>query len=117
VTHDLFDTSRVPDESSYWTALSTRVATAAISDGASGMAVIARSRWYLPATAAAFIAAAAVGLVAFRGRAGDNTTNAEWAAALVSNDAISRTVIAAAAPPPIPLLMMRVPMMGGGTAP
>lgn len=117
MTDELFGTSSVPDEAAYWSALSARVAAAAISDSQSGMAIIARSRWCLPATAAAAIAAAVVGLVAFQGRSGNAATNPEWAAALVSNDAVARSVIAAAAPPPIPLLMMRVPMPGGGVTP
>ena len=116
MTDDLFGTSSVSDDASYWSALSARVAAAAISDGRSGMAIIARSRWCLPATAAALIAAAAVGLMAFQGHAGNVAANPGWAAALVARDAMAQSVIGAASPPPIPWLMMRVPMPGGGAA-
>ena len=109
MTNDLNDTRDIPDQPAYWSGLTARVAMRATADRRTRIAVIALSRWSLPAAGAAFVAAATIALIVFGGSGNARTPALAWPAAFASNDALARSVIASPEPPQIPLLMVRAP--------
>jgi hypothetical protein len=103
---DLFDTSRVPDDTVYWDALAARVATNALSQSrAGGLVRVAQSRagW----VSASLALAAALAFMLLPG--GRNESLGDFSEALVPTDDVARAIIVSEAPPAIEALLLPAP--------
>ena len=119
MTDRTHDTRNIPDEPEYWVRSAERAAAAMAADriGGNGIAVIARSRWWVPVVGAAAIVAAAIVVWVFRVEGSLGPPDLSWQQVFATRDALSRTMIASREPPQIPALLFRETATGASSSP
>jgi hypothetical protein len=103
---DLFDTTRIPDDSAHWDALAERIAANVAREGKGGLEWLAQSRagWV---AACLLLGAALFSMAAAEGAAA--APSADWVRTLAPTDGLGREMIVADEPPAIGELLARTP--------